>query len=588
MSTWLEDHSTSTDRGGFIHRYPDRVRIGTHTYHTPQASGSHRAGDEAFAAFCLDEPSAKILNFVAVALDRGESPLLLGPTSASKSWGAALAGHLLGYPVSRLALSASTESADLIGRYVPSSGDWIWIDGPVARAARNGGLVILDEMNLPVSSVTERINGLLDEPPWLTLAESTGESLGLGGLPVNSRCRLVGTANPISYAARERLSEAFISRWSTLRVPAPSEAAFNHQLTFLLLGIQPGLGDRASTRHEPPLGGRLLEVDWAPELIKRLARFTSGMAAATRAGDDGTAARIGRPGEPVVIGRRTVSRLARALAAADPASLPQACTEAIEHYFFSPLRERERDLASKILTAAGLQRVDLEAMACSAKPGASETPTLSTRPDTSAAILVTTQKLSEVQRSHLACLQLASLPEDIDAPWVLGIHRSLAEAEGIARSIDGFNITTEIVLLENLGGMAVRWSPAATPHTAVSAVLLDAARLPLSAARSVAHAGHLQGQNEETAARVRAALSTLDIDAELIPPCGGEPYLRVACPGKGPQRRVVASLLGCSPAEAAEAISTGKLLQGASLSVLRATAAFLRQRSLGFTVEVIQ
>lgn len=600
MRTWLDDFTSPCEHNGFIHRKETSVRIGTQIFATPPVDDARRALDGSFAAFCLDPASSAVLSFVAGALARGEAPLLLGPTSSAKSWGAALAGHLLGLPVSRIALSAGTETADLVGRFVPSpAGHWAWSDGPVTTAVRPdgpGGLVILDELNLPSAATIERTNCLLDSPRWLSLAESTGETYGLAsGAPVHARFRLAATANPASYAAREPLSAAFVSRWTPLRVEAPAEAEFAAQLTFHLLGLQPGWGDAAATEHEPPLEGHMRELSWATTLIERLALFTAGMDAAARPGSDGLPAKLGGPGEPVVFGRRTLARLAGDLAAADPANVPEVLVQSLERLYFAPLTEAERLIASRLVEAAALRRADLDALASTAPlPTPAAGPGLPAPAVGPAAVLVhlATGRLTAPLRSQLASFHGSSrLPEDADAPWVLAIREELEEAEAVACSVSALGAPAEVRVLRDLGAAGLRWDPTtATRIAAVSGALLSATPLTLPGARAAARSGLLEGLSEGTLTRVSAALTGLGISAERLPaPDRGVPYLRVANVSRtGPQVRAVVALLGCSKAEAERQIDDGRLLVGAPRAVLRAAAAFLAQRRLGLSPELVQ
>lgn len=78
---------------------------------------------------------------------RQKLPLLLkGPTGSGKSRFVEAMANRLGRPLTTVACHDETSAVDLLGRYLVRGGDTIWLDGPVARAVREGGILYLDEI----------------------------------------------------------------------------------------------------------------------------------------------------------------------------------------------------------------------------------------------------------------------------------------------------------------------------------------------------------------------------------------------------------------------------------------------------------
>lgn len=74
-------------------------------------------------------------------------PLMLkGPTGCGKSQLVEFMAAELNLPLFKVACNEDTNAADLLGRYLLKGGETEWADGPVTRAAREGGLLYLDEI----------------------------------------------------------------------------------------------------------------------------------------------------------------------------------------------------------------------------------------------------------------------------------------------------------------------------------------------------------------------------------------------------------------------------------------------------------
>ena len=108
---------------------------------------------------------------------RNRLPLLLkGPTGCGKTRFVAHMAHRLGLPLHTVACHDDLTAADLTGRYLLKGGETVWVDGPLTRAVREGGICYLDEVVEARKDVTVVLHPLTDDRRLLPL-ERTGELL---------------------------------------------------------------------------------------------------------------------------------------------------------------------------------------------------------------------------------------------------------------------------------------------------------------------------------------------------------------------------------------------------------------------------
>lgn len=82
----------------------------------------------------------------------------------------------MGLPLSTVSCHDDLAAADLTGRYLLKGGDTIWMDGPLTRAVRDGGICYLDEIVEARKDVAVVLHPLTDDRRILPL-ERTGELL---------------------------------------------------------------------------------------------------------------------------------------------------------------------------------------------------------------------------------------------------------------------------------------------------------------------------------------------------------------------------------------------------------------------------
>ncbi len=104
-------------------------------------------------------------------------PLLLkGPTGCGKTRFVSHMAARLGLPLSTVSCHDDLAAADLTGRYLLKGGDTHWVDGPLTRAVREGGICYLDEIVEARKDVAVVLHPLTDDRRILPL-ERTGELL---------------------------------------------------------------------------------------------------------------------------------------------------------------------------------------------------------------------------------------------------------------------------------------------------------------------------------------------------------------------------------------------------------------------------
>ena len=108
-------------------------------------------------------------------------PLLLkGPTGCGKTRFVSHMAARLGRPLFTVSCHDDLTAADLTGRYLLRGGDTVWVDGPLTRAVREGGICYLDEVVEARKDVAVVLHPLTDHRRILPL-ERTGETLEAPG-----------------------------------------------------------------------------------------------------------------------------------------------------------------------------------------------------------------------------------------------------------------------------------------------------------------------------------------------------------------------------------------------------------------------
>ncbi|EAQ23443.1 CbbQ/NirQ/NorQ/GpvN family protein [Roseovarius sp. 217] len=111
-----------------------------------------------------------------MAYDNGLPLLLKGPTGCGKTRFVEHMAARLGKPLYTVACHDDLSASDLIGRYLLKGGETVWVDGPLTRAVREGGICYLDEVVEARKDVTVVLHPLTDTRRTLMI-DRTGEEL---------------------------------------------------------------------------------------------------------------------------------------------------------------------------------------------------------------------------------------------------------------------------------------------------------------------------------------------------------------------------------------------------------------------------
>lgn len=121
-------------------------------------------------------PVADECDLFEMAHANGLPLLLKGPTGCGKTRFVEHMAARLGLPLHTVACHDDLSAADLIGRYLLKGGETVWVDGPLTRAVREGGICYLDEVVEARKDVTVVLHPLTDDRRRLVI-DWTGEEL---------------------------------------------------------------------------------------------------------------------------------------------------------------------------------------------------------------------------------------------------------------------------------------------------------------------------------------------------------------------------------------------------------------------------
>ena len=167
----------------------------------------------------VTKASYEMLYAIATAYLLHHPLLLMGPTSTGKSFLVKWLAEALGNQHVSYTLNPYISKSELIGGIKPNKrGTFVWQDGIILTAAKRGMCLVLEELNLATSEVLEILNDYLITGKFV-YSENGDQRV----VEPSNEFRLFATANPLSYAQRERLSRVFMSRFKVHYQPELSE-----------------------------------------------------------------------------------------------------------------------------------------------------------------------------------------------------------------------------------------------------------------------------------------------------------------------------------------------------------------------------
>lgn len=122
------------------------------------------------------EPSGAEIELFEAAYAARLPVLLKGPTGCGKSRFIEHMAWRLKRPLITISCHDDLTASDLVGRYLITANDTVWIDGPLARAVRHGAICYLDEVVEARKDTTVVIHPLADDRRILPM-EKHGETL---------------------------------------------------------------------------------------------------------------------------------------------------------------------------------------------------------------------------------------------------------------------------------------------------------------------------------------------------------------------------------------------------------------------------
>ena len=210
----------------------------------------------------------EILAKALAALLSGANLLLVGPKAAGKNILAECLALLLGRPAWNVSFHIDVDASYLIGMDTFKEGEVRFRPGPVHECASQGGVCILDEINMARNEALAVLHSLLDHRRRL-------EVPGYEELHLHPATRFIATMN-YGYAGTRELNEALLSRFVVLRLPVPGERELLQLLAYEFPDLQENAArmmaelflDIRKKYEEREISGRALDLRGLMEALR--------------------------------------------------------------------------------------------------------------------------------------------------------------------------------------------------------------------------------------------------------------------------------------------------------------------------------
>jgi|GEM_PF-2539327 len=149
--------------------------------------------------------------------DNNECVLIEGDTGSGKTH---LAKHIATLNCAdyvRINLNGATTPEQLIGQLMPNTdpsinSKFVWVDGHLTRMMKEGGVLVIDEINMASADILALFNSVTDDERKLVLTDNGGEHVY-----ACKNFRLIATMNP-SYEGTKELNDSLRSRFSVVEL----------------------------------------------------------------------------------------------------------------------------------------------------------------------------------------------------------------------------------------------------------------------------------------------------------------------------------------------------------------------------------
>lgn len=148
------------------------------------------------------------LTVYSYALRNKMNVLLYGDAGTGKTSSSMWCASLLGLPYFAIPSNSALDYTQIVGGYVPNAnGSLSWVDGAVTRLVRNGGVLLIGEVNTLAKNVQQFLMPLLDYRRSITIMENGNEVI-----KAHDNLLIIADMNP-NYRGTQLLNEAWKDRF---------------------------------------------------------------------------------------------------------------------------------------------------------------------------------------------------------------------------------------------------------------------------------------------------------------------------------------------------------------------------------------
>lgn len=154
------------------------------------------------------------INALRMARRVRHNTLIEGPTGPGKTSCVMAFGATESIPVVYVPCNGGADPASLFGQWMPDGeGGWLFVEGPVTVAAKHGGIIYLDEVNMMPPKVAAVLHGALDKRRTIVVYGGDADSVQKATITLHPECQIVASYNP-DYEDTRPLNEAFKNRFA--------------------------------------------------------------------------------------------------------------------------------------------------------------------------------------------------------------------------------------------------------------------------------------------------------------------------------------------------------------------------------------